>query len=71
MKVAASRLKPMNPGSASKEPLVSVSYRRPEESDRDAPLRASRAVLALARLIGRQIAREQHVAQRQHEEGVE
>ena len=67
MKVAASRLKPMSPGSASKEPLVSVSYRRPEESDRDAPLCARRAALALARLIGRQIAREQHAARREHE----
>jgi hypothetical protein len=67
MKVAASRVKPMSPRPASKEPLVSVTYRRAEESDRDAPLRARRAVLALARLIGRQIAREQHAARRERE----
>jgi hypothetical protein len=45
-----------------------VSYRRSEPTDADAPLRARRAVLTLARIIGRQIAREQHVARRERED---
>jgi hypothetical protein len=58
----------MSPSSAFKEPVVSVSYRRSERADGDAQLRAKRAVLTLARLIGRQIAREQHAARRERDE---
>jgi len=61
----------MSPSSASKEPVVSVSYRRPEQADGDAALRARRAVVTLARLIGRQIAREQHAALRQRDENAQ
>jgi hypothetical protein len=57
----------MSPSSASKEPVVSVSYRRSEQADGDATLRARRSLLTLARLIGRQIAREQHAARRERE----
>jgi hypothetical protein len=45
-----------------------VSYRRSEQADGDAALRARQAILTLARLIGRQIAREQHAARREREE---
>jgi len=61
----------MSPSSASKEPVVSVSYRRSEQADGDAVLRARRAVVTLARLIGRQIAREQHAALRQRDENAQ
>jgi hypothetical protein len=52
---------------ASGEPVVSVAHPPPDAPDPGAPLGARRAVLALARLIGRQIAREQHATQRKHE----
>jgi hypothetical protein len=61
----------MSPSSASKEPVVSVSYRRSERADSDAQLRAKRAVLTLARLIGRQIAREQHAARGERDDNAQ
>jgi hypothetical protein len=61
----------MSPSSASKEPVVSVSYRRSEQADGDATLRARRSLLTLARLIGRQIAREQHAARRERDENTQ
>jgi hypothetical protein len=57
----------MSPRPASEEPVVSVAHRPPDEPDPGASLGARRAVLALARLIGRQIAREQHATQRKRE----
>jgi hypothetical protein len=57
----------MSPKPISIEPVITVSYHRPEQADADSALRASRAILTLARLIGRQIAREQHAAQRERE----
>jgi hypothetical protein len=61
----------MSPSSAFKEPVVSVRYCRSERVDGDAQLRAKRAVLTLARLIGRQIAREQHAALRERDENAQ
>jgi hypothetical protein len=48
-----------------------VSYRRSEQADGDATLRARRSLLTLARLIGRQIAREQHAARRERDENTQ
>jgi hypothetical protein len=57
----------MTRSSASQEPIISISYRGADESDGDAELRARQAILALARLIARQIARRQHAARLQRE----
>jgi hypothetical protein len=60
----------MSPDPVPVEPIITVSYHRSQQADADAALRATRAVLTLARLIGRQIAREQHAAQRERADDV-
>lgn len=50
------------------EPVITVTYRRAEHADADAERRAREAILTLARLIARRIARRQHAARLQREE---
>jgi hypothetical protein len=57
----------MNPKSASEEPVISVNCHGHEQPDGGASQRARRVFLALARLIGRQMAREQYAARRKRE----
>ena len=61
-------VKPMCPRPASEEPVVSVAHRPPDEPGGGASLRTRTAVLALARLIGRQIAREQYAIRHERKE---
>jgi hypothetical protein len=54
----------MKPRSASEEPVGSVGYNGSEQPDGGPSQRARRAFLMLARLIGKQMAREHHAMRR-------
>jgi hypothetical protein len=54
----------MSPRSASEEPVVSVGNNENEQPDGGPSQRATRAFLMLARLIGKQMAREHHAMRR-------
>jgi hypothetical protein len=54
----------MSPRSSSEEPVVSVGYNANEQPDGGPSQRARKAFLMLARLIGKQMAREHHAMRR-------